>query len=37
MNSILLNLELNINIGKMNISFYTNMHSWGLLSVYSST
>ena len=25
-NSILLNLELNINIEKMNISFYTNIH-----------
>ena len=26
MNSILLNLELNINIDKMNISIYTNIH-----------
>ena len=26
MNSIILNLELNINIDKMNISIYTNIH-----------
>ena len=27
MNSILLNLELNINIEKANISIYTNIHN----------